>query len=152
MKPTRIISFGVCAFLFFDLVQTIVYFFCCADAWYWKKWLSSLAIEVGFLSIFSERDISVLVVAGVLSTLLLATAGSILSFVSLCVASFIVHYLIETLIDKNLKLFALACFVPSVVMSQSMYVQIAMLSEVNTIPACALMILFAVQMLLNACC
>lgn len=148
MKAATIVSYGVCALLFINLVWTLCYYVT-TDAWYWKNAVASSLTEFGFLVVFSERDISVMVVAIVMSTLL---AADFSFFISTCIASFLVHYLIEMLVvGTKLKLFSLACFVPTVLMCQSTSVPAASVLAATTIPALGLFALFLTRLLACLC-
>jgi len=149
MNPSRVVSFGVCFALFLDFAQTVVCFTTVADAWLWKKCLASVSIELGFLTVFAERDISTLVVSVVVSIFLLADSLSGAVFASLCVASFLVHYFIETLVDDPFRFAAICFFVPSVVMAQTMHLPPAVRVEAPSVPLYMLALLFAVQTVLK---
>jgi hypothetical protein len=151
MKPSEIVSLGICAILIIDFVQTLFFFSFYADAWFWKKLLASASIELGFLAIYSERDLSVLAVAVVVSIILLAETLAIASFVSLAIASFLLHYLIETFVDEKYNGVALFFFVPTVWMTQGMHLPPGVCSAINSAPIACLFTLFATQGVLKIC-
>ena len=145
MNPVRIVSFAICAAFFLDFAQTLVYF-SEADAYLWKMCLASIAIEFGFLTLFAERDVSALVAGVVVSVFLLIDSLSRTVFAAQCVASFLLHYLVETLVDTVFRAATLCFLVPSVVMSQTMMVSAC---DASHLPLCALTVLFAVQSVLK---
>jgi hypothetical protein len=152
MKPSIVLSFTLCAMFAADFAQTLLYYFYFADRWYWKSFLASASIEMGFLTLFSEHDISVLAVALVATILLLADSLAATAFVSLSVASFIVHYLIETLVNESFRDVARILFVPTVWMSQSMRIPVGSISSINSVPVLALFALFGIQAVLKTFC
>lgn len=151
MKPSEIVSLGICGMLIIDFAQTLFIFSFYADAWFWKKLLASGSIELGFLAIYSERDLSVIAVAIVLSIILLAETLAIASFVSLAIASFLLHYLIETFVDEKFRGVALFFFVPTVLLTNGMHIPPGVCSVINTAPVAFLLTLFVTQGVLKTC-
>jgi hypothetical protein len=143
-----VLSFALCLMFAADFAQTLVFYFYFADKWYWKLFLGSLSIEMGFLSLFDRRDISVLVSGITAAALLLVDSLNVAKFVSLSVASFIVHYLIETLVNSSLRHLALMFYVPTVWLSQSMKISDDAVITTNA-PVLGLFLLFGIQAVLK---
>lgn len=151
MKPTKIVSLGICFLFLLDLAQSLYFFVVYAEAWFWKKLVAGVLIETGYIMVYAERDISVLTIAIIVSVFLLANSIRIVSFVSLALASFIVHYLIETLVDSKYRLFALVTFIPTVLMSYSTHLKMDTIHSSDFVPLSCLFALFATQALLKTC-